>query len=163
MPSSDEKRSRFVVDAMLGSLARKLRILGFDASYYKAGEDSGMLRVATLERRIIITSDRSLASRATARGLTAILVGGKSDGERVSSISRVARDSGIHLVRGSPLCSLCGGNLTALRKREVAGQVPPSVERRHRLFYRCIKCGHLYWRGSHWKKLRLIVRRLEEN
>ncbi len=155
-------RTRFIADAMLGSLSRKLRALGFDTAYYKSGDDSGMLGRAASEGRIILTSDRHLADRAVAKGLDVIHLSGDNDGDRMSAIARTARESGLRLVRGDPLCSLCGGELEALRRKEVLGHVPPSVERRHRLFWRCKSCGHLYWRGSHWKKLRSLSRRLGE-
>ena len=64
MPSLDELRTRFVADAMLGSLARKLRALGFDTAYYKSGDDLGIITLAARSSRIILTADRSLASLA---------------------------------------------------------------------------------------------------
>jgi len=146
---------------MLGSLARKLRALGFDAYYYRSGDDSGLRALAAREGRIILTADRSLAARANAAGVRAIIALGESDGQRVSSISRAADASGIDLVRGDPLCSLCGGELRVAKKTEVLG-VPPAVLRRHRLFFECVTCGQVYWRGSHWKKLMSLARRLGE-
>ncbi len=163
MPPPAGDRTNFVADAMLGSLARKLRALGFDTSYYRSGGDAGIINVAAREGRIILTSDRSLASWASTRGLRAILVTGRSDGARIGTIARSAPGLGIRLVRGEPLCSVCGGGLVTLRRKDVAGRVPHSVERRHRLFYRCLSCGQLYWRGSHWKKLRSLARRLKVN
>jgi hypothetical protein len=158
---SGTQRTAFVADAMLGSLARKLRALGFDTTYYKTGDDGGLIDLAAREGRIILTSDRSLASRALAKRLQAILLAEKNDRARVRRLARSAQLSGIPLVRGDPLCSVCGGGLTRLRKREVAGHVPPSVERSHRLFYRCSSCGQVYWRGSHWKRLRSLARQLK--
>jgi uncharacterized protein len=161
MPLKGEVRTRFVADAMLGSLCRKLRALGFDTSYYKAGSDSGMIEAALAQKRIILTSDRSLAALASSKGLGAILLAGKSDGERISAMSRAAAASGTRLVRGDPLCSLCGCELATLRRIDVSDEVPLAVISHHRVFYRCRGCGHLYWRGSHWKKLRSLSRRLE--
>lgn len=161
MPPNDEVKTRFVADAMLGSLCRKLRALGFDTTYYKTGNDSGIVTLARAQNRIILTSDRFLAASATSKGLGAILVGGKSDGERISALFRAAAASGTSLVRGDSLCSLCGGELATFRRIDVLGEAPPSVISHHRVFYRCKDCGHLYWRGSHWKKLRSLSRRLK--
>jgi hypothetical protein len=93
-------------------------------------------------------------------GTKAILVVGDSDRERVRSIAARAAAGGIDLARGDPLCSLCGGDLRRVKKDEVSGEVPPEVGRRHRLFFRCVSCGQLYWRGSHWKKLMSVARQL---
>ncbi len=155
-------RTRFVVDAMHGSLARKLRAIGFDSTYYRRGEDAGILGLAAKEGRIILSSDRSLVSGASSRGLTAILLEGRSDGSRIREISAKAAELGITLLRGDSLCSLCNGELVTLSKADVSGLVPQSVERRHRLFYRCASCGQLYWHGGHWKKLRSLARQLGE-
>jgi len=146
---------------MLGSLARKLRALGFDAEYYKGGNDSVLTGIAAEEDRIILTSDRELAGRSRPSGTWAILLKGSDDRQRVRALGQAFRDSGLSLARGEPLCSLCGGELETLTRKEVAGKVPPSVQRRHRSFYRCLSCGKYYWRGSHWKKLRSLARRLE--
>jgi len=154
-------RTRFIVDAMLGSLARKLRAFGFDATYYRAGEDAGMLGLARRDHGVILTADRSLAARANAKKIRAILLVGDSDRERISSLVRGAATIGVTLVRGDPLCSLCGGELSAVRKTKLSGEVPQSVMRRHRLFFQCGSCGQIYWRGSHWKRLMSLARRLD--
>ncbi len=155
-------RTRFLVDAMLGSLARKLRAFGFDAAYYRTGEDAGLLRLALREGRVILTADRSLAASAEARGIRTIFLIGDSDGERLGFLARGATAAGVRLVRGDPLCSLCGGELRAVRRNEVSGEVPRSVSSRHRLFFRCDSCGQVYWRGSHWKRLMSLARRLDQ-
>lgn len=155
-------RTRFIVDAMLGSLARKLRAFGFDAAYYSSGDDAGLLERSVREGRIILTADRTLATRSGMKGFRAILVTGNSDRERVRSIAVGAEAGGIELVRGDPLCSLCGGDLRLVRKDEVSAEVPPAVGRRHRLFFKCGSCGQLYWHGSHWKKLMSVARRLDD-
>jgi len=146
---------------MLGSLARKLRALGFDAAYYKAGGDSGLLELSRREGRILLTSDRSLAARAKSRQFTVFLVTGDSDGKRIGSIARSAALSGARLARGEPLCSLCGGALRVAARGKLA-KVPPLVLRRHRLFFECASCGQVYWRGSHWKRLMSLARRLNQ-
>ncbi|MDG6910249.1 MAG: hypothetical protein JRN08_07755 [Nitrososphaerota archaeon] len=161
MPPRGRERTKFAADAMLGTLARKLRALGFDTTYYRSGDDAGLLEAASSEGRIILTSDRALAANAPSRGASAVLLSQRTDGARVSAVARACRERGIPLVRGDPLCSVCGGELETLRKGEVTGRVPPAVERRHNLFFRCAACGKLYWRGSHWKKLRSLANRLD--
>jgi uncharacterized protein with PIN domain len=147
---------------MLGSLARKLRAFGFDTAYFREGDDASLISIAASEGRVMLTSDRSLAERARGNKVPTLLVTGNNDSERISSLAKGAKAGGLVLVSASPLCSICNGTLIALAKREVAGEVPPSVLRRHRLFYRCEDCGQYYWRGAHWKKLRWLERRLGE-
>jgi uncharacterized protein with PIN domain len=147
---------------MLGSLARKMRVLGFDTLYYSEGDDEGIMRIARSEGRIVLTADRSLAERARTGRPSVLLISGKSDSRRLASLLVAAKSSGVSLTRGGPLCSLCGGGLQTMKRADVTGQVPPSVEMRHRLFFKCVECGQYYWKGSHWKKLRWLSRILGE-
>ncbi len=162
MPQAGEARVRFVADAMLGSLARKLRALGFDTAYYRSGGDAGIMDLAAEGGRVILTADRALGALAVRRGTRAIVLTGRNDGSRVRALVKAARSSGLSLQRGDPLCSLCNGELERLRKEDVTGEVPKSVEERHRLFYRCRSCRKVYWKGGHWKKLRSFERLLGE-
>ncbi|MDA4121207.1 MAG: Mut7-C RNAse domain-containing protein, partial [Thaumarchaeota archaeon] len=163
LPRRRSRTSRFFADAMLGSMARKLRAFGFDTSYFKNGGDHDLIRQAASERRVILTSDHALVERARTKGLPALLIVGRSDGERIGSLMKEAARAEVPLIPGEPLCSVCASGLLRLAKVDVKGKVPPSVEARHRLFYRCKGCGKYYWRGSHWKKLRWLERRLREN
>ena len=150
--------SRFVADAMLGSLSRKLRAFGLDTAYYREGGDDGIIDLARDERRVILTSDGELFSRATSRGLRAILVQGSTDGRRIRSLLNSAKACGVAVNRGAPLCSVCNGALAIIPRRQAASGVPASVIRRHRLFFRCRSCGKYYWKGGHWKKLSNLER-----
>ncbi|MEM4441210.1 MAG: Mut7-C RNAse domain-containing protein, partial [Desulfurococcaceae archaeon] len=69
---SDEPR--FIVDNMLGSLARWLRILGYDTAYDRDAEDWQIIRRAELERRIVVTKDRALHNKALKHGIRSILL-----------------------------------------------------------------------------------------
>ena len=151
------ERTKFVADAMLGSLARKLRALGFDTSYFRSGSDSDLLALAEAEGRVILSSDRSLVALAQRRGRQAILVVGRSDRGRIRGVATGAKALGLRMAPGDPLCSVCGGSLAPLPKSEAVGQVPPAVRERHRAFYRCERCGKVYWKGGHWKKLRSLA------
>jgi len=162
MPKAGKAKVRFVADAMLGSFARKLRVLGFDTIYYKTGSDAGIISIAAVDRRVILTSDRQLASRTSSGRARAVLVSGSNDGARLRDLKVKAKEIGLTLERGDPLCSVCNGELAMVTKLEVAGRVPRSVESRHRLFFQCRVCRKIYWKGSHWKKLRSFERLLRE-
>jgi len=165
--SSSRRRThdptRFIADAMLGSLARKLRAFGFDTIYYKDGEDSTLLELAASEGRVLLTSDRALSERADNRRIMSLVIMGSKESKRLVSLRFAADAKGLVLVRGPPRCSLCNGNLERSPRSELANRLPAGVLSRHRLFYRCVLCGMVYWRGSHWKKLRWLEKRLEQD
>ncbi|MEM3173101.1 MAG: DUF5615 family PIN-like protein, partial [Candidatus Nitrosotenuis sp.] len=57
-------QDKLAVDSMLGTVAKKLRMLGFDCSYWADIEDDDLLAAAKKENRIIITKDTQLANKA---------------------------------------------------------------------------------------------------
>jgi hypothetical protein len=60
---------RFLLDGMLGSLARWLRIMGYDALYVRDASDADMLARLVGNDRTLLPRDRQLADRAGGRGL----------------------------------------------------------------------------------------------
>ena len=147
---------------MLGSLARKLRAVGFDTYYFKSGLDSELLAQAAGDGRVILSADRALVATARRRGLPAVLVTGRSDAVRLKRVVEGSKEIGVQLMRGDSLCSVCNGALRPLGRRRVEGRAPASVVVRHRVFYECASCGKVYWKGRHWKKLRSFRERLRE-
>ncbi len=147
---------RLVVDAMLGSLARKLRIFGFDAVYFREGSDSELLRMALGERRVLLTSDRALSERARARGAPCLLIEGSSDRERLEVLWSSASAGGVELSPGPSRCAVCGTVLEPLKRADVRGLVPERVAASHRAYFRCPGCNKLYWKGGHWTRLRKL-------
>ncbi len=149
-------RPKFVVDAMLGSLARKLRIFGFDTLYFKEGDDVTLERLARKEGRVILTSDAALSQHAEALGLGSVLVRGRTDRSRLVSIANQLGSEALAR-RGEKVvsrCALCNGVLEQLGRSDAArAGLPPRVVARHRLFYRCSSCSKVYWRGKHWARL----------
>ncbi len=141
---------------MLGSLARKLRIFGFDTAYFKEGDDAELEALARKERRVILTCDKPLFEHSRAKGLRAVLVVGRTDKDRLLSVQAQA-GAGMRWGEGeerASRCAACNGELVLVRKQEAAAaNLPAKVVARHRLFYKCESCSRFYWRGRHWQRL----------
>jgi uncharacterized protein with PIN domain len=151
---------KFIADAMLGSLARKLRVFGFDTEYYSGNSDLGLVALARRRGRLVLTSDRLLAALAESKGATSVLILGRTDGQRLQEIAMKTADLRVGLEPGPSRCAVCNGELRASSRAKLRGILPDRVVDRHRLFFSCTKCGRVYWRGGHWKKLRRLRRRL---
>ena len=156
---SDESRERikFIVDTMLGNVARWLRILGYDTLYNRKYEDWQILRIAKKEQRIIITRDRGLHHRALNNGIKSIYLDMDDMAERLAYIALI---SGIKLYvdLDKSRCPICNSELRKARsKEEVKPLVPPKVYRLHDDFWICDRCGKVYWIGSHWRKIEEIL------
>lgn len=143
----------FVVDGMLGSLARKLRMFGFDTLYYNYADDDRLIGIGKQENRVILTCDKMLFQRAINMGLDGILLVGSND---VNDMVHVLKNFEINILEFAPQrsrCSLCNNTLDISDKNSVKDHVPPNVLARHEKFYFCKQCNKVYWEGSHLKKL----------
>jgi uncharacterized protein with PIN domain len=144
---------------MHGSLARKLRIFGFDTLYFRDGKDSDLEKIARKEGRVILTSDKSLFERSRRLRRGAILIKGRTDRARLLSLFRQTGPEVVDFIgtAGASRCAVCNGELEHIKKDEAAlTGAPAKVLVRHRLFYRCRSCSRLYWRGRHWDRLRML-------
>jgi hypothetical protein len=143
---------KFVVDGMLGSIARKLRIYGFDALYDADELDEDILTIAERDGRVILTSDRDLHKRAIFRGLESFLVSGEEDEDRIVAVFKTF-DLKPELSQERSRCPLCNGDIEEVGKERLKS-VPESVLKRYDRFYSCVRCGKVYWMGSHWIRLK---------
>jgi len=57
------RNTAFIVDVNLGKLARRLRLLGFDAVHSNRLRDGEIVDIATREKRILLTRDKRLLFR----------------------------------------------------------------------------------------------------
>jgi len=150
---SDEVR--FLADEMLGRLAKWLRILGYDTAYLSPAEDNALVRLARAEGRILLTRDTELARR---RGLRVLLI----ESERVEEqVRQVLNDLGLTTEGSFSRCPLCNIPLEELDGEAVADRVPSYVLRTQERFSRCPGCGRIYWRGTHWARMRERIEALQ--
>ena len=138
---------------MLGSLARWLRLFGFDCEYPAPGiEDQVLADRARAEGRWLLTRDRELA----AVGPRSMLIRETDlDDQLVEVFSRLAclPAATLEVAR----CAECNGELEEVAPRDVSDSAPPHILQTASRFSRCSGCGRVYWPGSHGER---IVRRM---
>lgn len=138
----------FLADNMLGRLATWLRLLGYDTLYLPHADDSELARVARLQNRILLTRDVELTRR---RGVRHLLI----ESERVADQLRqvlIVFELSDH--QAFSRCAVCNTPLVTATQDEVRAGIPPYVYQTHERFRRCPKCGKIYWRGTHWARMR---------
>ena len=57
------KRPKFILDQMCGRLAKWLRLMGYDATYFNDVTDQELIDIARKEDRVILTKDTELMKR----------------------------------------------------------------------------------------------------
>lgn len=137
-----------LLDAMLGRLARWLRLMGYDAAYLADTDDIEVVRLAHAEARLILTRDRGLAAR---RGVQAMLIDSQVIDEQ---ILQVLEHLGPPPEPNVPRCAVCNKPLEILPKEAAENRVPPYVWRSHTSFRACPGCHRVYWNGTHWTAIR---------
>ncbi len=147
---------RYIADAMLGRLAKWLRILGFDVLYFPDIEDRQVIRIAREEGRTILTRDAGLAGNKGAKEVIFI----KSD-RTPDQLHEIA--GRLRFDEADPFgrCAVCNGTLSrAGEKGRVRDAVPDFVYHNFSEFLLCSSCGKVYWEGSHQEKFRGKIREI---
>jgi len=140
---------RFVADVHLGKLVRRLRLLGFDCSYGPDFDDARLAERSAREERILLTRDRQLLMRAMV--MHGIFVrSGKANEQVRQVLDRL--DLYGHISPWSR-CLSCNGRICQSDKSQVRDLVPAYTFRTVEDFYRCVECGKVFWKGTHWPKL----------
>jgi hypothetical protein len=145
--------TRFVADVHLGSLARFLRMMGFDTLYDNGFADAEIARIAAAQDRIVLTRDRDLLKRASiTHGCYVRALRPEQQFREVFDRLQLARNA-----RPFTLCPYCNAALHDVPKAQVEDSLPPGVREQYRSFSACEACGRVYWEGEHWERLRAWV------
>lgn len=132
---------------MLGSLAKWLRILGYDTRFEPGLDDHQLVRISRAEGRVLLTRDRQLARR---RGIELLLV---SEQTLNAQLRQVVAELGLSSRGSFSRCPVCNETLLALDVESAQARVPPYVAQTQRHFSSCPTCQRVYWQGTHWQQM----------
>lgn len=146
-----------IADAMLGALARWLRVLGLDVAYDPALDDPAIVERAVAEGRVILTRDRRLVLRRLARNH--LLIRSEVVDEQVR---QVLEELGIRPDPGQVLgrCLRCNELTEPMPAEDARAVVPPWVARTQDEYRACPVCGRIYWSGTHAERMRKRLERM---
>jgi uncharacterized protein len=141
----------FILDVHLGTVARRLRLVGVDTAYSADADDDVLIEQANATHRVLLTQDRGLLRRRSL-WLGAYVRGDGPQAQFADVLDRFA----------PPLapwtrCVACNALLAAVPKSDVEEQLEPGTRRTYREFARCQGCGRVYWRGAHAGHLEAII------
>lgn len=137
---------KFLCDHMLGTLAKWLRFMGYNASYPGPLSDRELVERARSEGRILLTRDKDLGSRVENSLYVPM---DDLEGQLRFVVGTFHLNAEAHMT----LCSLCNLPVESVDLNEVGDNVPPGVKARQKEFWRCPSCGRFYWQGSHWDRV----------
>ena len=143
-------KMKFIADNMLGRLAKWLRIMGYDTAYSSSISDGELLQRAAAEKRIILTRNHRLVTRAASCRL--ILVRYDNIWEQ---LRQVVRELNLNLREHvMTRCSVCNCKLVSVDRESIEGKVADYIFQTQQEFSRCPQCGRIYWKGSHYQRIR---------
>ena len=144
---------RFALDVHVGKLASLLRLVGFDTVVL--ADDADMAAVAARDGRIVLTRDVGLLKRNLVRHGHWVR---HTDPE--SQLAEVLERFDL-VTRMEPFvrCVRCNTLLVPVDAEAVADRLPPRTRATFRQFHRCPGCDRVYWQGSHYGRLALVVDR----
>ncbi|MCW7945783.1 hypothetical protein AAW14_28265 [Streptomyces hygroscopicus] len=145
---------RFLLDVHLGTLARRLRLLGVDTAYESSDiGDAALAARSAAEQRVMLSRDRGLLRRRELWA-GAFVYSTRPDDQLRDVLDRFAPE-----LRPWTRCTACNGLLKDATKEEVADQLEGGTQRSYDVFAQCRECGRAYWKGAHHEQLEAIVER----
>ncbi|MGW7821336.1 Mut7-C RNAse domain-containing protein [Streptomyces puniciscabiei] len=145
---------RFLLDVHLGTLARRLRLLGVDTAYESTDiGDAALATRSAAEKRVMLSRDRGLLRRRELWA-GAFVYSTRPDDQLHDVLDRFAPE-----LNPWTRCTACNGLLKQATKAEVADQLEHGTQRTYDVFAQCTQCGRAYWKGAHHDQLEAIVER----
>ncbi len=152
------KKKAFFADVMLGRLAKWLRILGYDTSYEQTITSEKLVNTARNENRMILTRNKKLIK--TLDESECLFIEGNF---LVNQLKQVIDEFNLDMSENFlSRCTVCNAEIVPANKEEVINDVPDFVFRMQNEFSKCPKCGKIFWKGTHLKRMEEILGNLQK-
>ncbi|AFS82023.1 Mut7-C RNAse domain-containing protein [Candidatus Nitrosopumilus sediminis] len=151
----------FLVDAMLGNIARKLQIFGYDSEYKSNIDDLELIKKAKNEQRIIISKDRELIIKAKKQGIISVHITKENEIEQFLEIlEQISLE--LDAVSGDRArCTKCNSLTSQIDKSNISDKIPQKVSEFNDKFWKCNNCDQIYWEGTHIKKMQEFLEKIK--
>lgn len=149
VPAPLTGETRFVADQMLGTLAVRLRLLGYDTLTVFDIADSEVTRLAAADGRILLTRDGPLALTRAVPVHKVAATDVRAQLLEVLAAFGLEPDPARLFTR----CTMCNTPVETIDAADVVDRLPPSVRDAGLTIYRCAPCDQLYWRGTHVERI----------
>src|ERR671911_285520 len=140
---------------MLGKIAKKLRILGFDTIYISSNtNDREILEILMKTKRILLTSDKELFYRSKHYHCPSIIINKNTEIENLITIFSNLEIKFIDTLLSCHRCSICNNKLEIIEDVNLL---------KNEIYHRVIKNNNeFYWHGSHIKNIILLIEKINK-
>ncbi|MFW6070542.1 MAG: Mut7-C RNAse domain-containing protein [bacterium] len=149
---------RFLLDVHLGQLATYLRLLGFDALYRNDYDDEELADLAAESGRVLLSRDRRLLMRKQV--VYGFCLRTRDPQAQLEAVLR--RFDLYGQIDPWQRCLACNGRLRPVPKEEVLDRLEPKTKKYYDEFHICEECGKIYWKGSHFPRMRRFIARVSQ-
>jgi uncharacterized protein len=153
------RNPRFILDVHLGSLAKYMRMAGFDVIYRNNFWDREIIVISLNEKRTILTKDRNILKRSEVTHGYWV----RSTAVEEQLMEVIVRFHLEQMIKPFTRCLECNGLLVQAEKEEVINEIPPKVKSRQEEFKKCSICGKIYWKGTHYEKMHGFIDKLRKS
>lgn len=151
------RKPKFVLDVHLGTLAKYMRMFGFDTKYQNDFSDEQIIKISLNEKRTVLTRDIGILKRKEV-----------THGYYVRNIKPLKQIEEIinrfdlkNEIKEFSRCVRCNTVLRPIPKEKVIDAIPPKVKSRHSQFFYCGVCSKIYWKGSHYDKMKVLIEKMK--
>jgi len=162
MPLEKANEPTFFVDAMLGNIAKKLRLMGYDSMYFSDINDDELIQLAKKDERIIISRDEDLIRKSIKYGIKSILTKNSTEIEQFRDIIKKTNLKIIKINGDRARCPNCNSKTQSIDKKNILQKIPTKVLEYNDRFWECKSCNQIFWEGTHIKNLQKFVGELNE-
>ena len=147
---------KFLASRELGRLAKWLRILGFDAEYFREDNRSSFIITVLRENRVVLTRNKIILKD---KALNSIFIKSEILSEQLKQVfadCKISFDECKLFTR----CIVCNNELIKIDKNTLASKAPKYVYETQEQFCQCPKCSRIYWQGTHWGNAQEVLAKL---
>jgi uncharacterized protein len=152
------RETKFVLDVHLGSLARYLRLLGFDTCYRNDLKDEEIIDLAQTGQRIILTRDLFILKNGKVTHGYFV----RETNPKKQIVEIVGRFDLKDQFKPFSLCLECNGRIIKVDKSSIVSELRENTRKAFLEFYQCKDCRRIYWKGSHYERMLKMVEGLLE-
>lgn len=152
------RENKFVLDVHLGTLARYLRMLGFDSVYKNDFADKEIVKISLKENRTILTKDKGILKRSEVTH--GHFIHNKDPKKQILEV--VNRFDLKNQIIEFSRCLNCNSKIEKIEKEKVIDQIPPKVKEWQNEFWICSNCNKIYWKGTHYENMMILIHKINE-
>ncbi|MBI1938844.1 MAG: Mut7-C ubiquitin/RNAse domain-containing protein [Ignavibacteriales bacterium] len=151
------RHPKFVLDVHLGALAKYMRMLGFDTKYQNDFLDEQIIEISLKEKRTALTRDVGILKQ---KKLThGYYVRNTKPVKQIEEI--IIRFDLKNEINEFSRCVRCNTILSSIEKEKVINEIPPKVRIAQSEFFYCSVCDKIYWKGTHYEKMKVMIEKMK--